>query len=83
MRSLPSMATRYTVHPEHMRSLPSMAPRYTVHPEHMRSLPSMAPRYTVHPVHKKATLGWQAVHTMKCLFKLERSGHLRHQKIAP
>ena len=37
MRSLPSMAPRYTVRPEHMRSLPSMAPRYTVRPEHKKT----------------------------------------------
>jgi len=34
MRSLPSVALRYTVHPVHMRSLPSVALRYTVHPVH-------------------------------------------------
>ncbi|MFY0642549.1 MAG: hypothetical protein JXR16_15970 [Bermanella sp.] len=31
---MPSLASRYTVRPEHMCSLPSMAPRYTVRPEH-------------------------------------------------
>jgi N-acetylglutamate synthase-like GNAT family acetyltransferase len=36
-RSLPSMAPRHTVHPEHRRSLPSMAPRHTVHPEHKKT----------------------------------------------
>ena len=52
-RSLPSIAPRHTVRPEHSRSLPSMAPRHTVRPEHSRSLPSMAPRHTVRPEHKK------------------------------
>jgi hypothetical protein len=37
IRSFPSMATRYTVHPEHIRSFPSMATRYTVHPEHIKA----------------------------------------------
>ena len=36
-RSLPSMAPRHTVHPEHRRSLPSIAPRHTVHPEHKKT----------------------------------------------
>ena len=36
-RSLPSMAPRHTVHPEHRRSLPSMAPRHTVHHEHKKN----------------------------------------------
>jgi hypothetical protein len=30
------MASRHTVHPEHLRSLPSMASRHTVHPEHKK-----------------------------------------------
>jgi N-acetylglutamate synthase-like GNAT family acetyltransferase len=36
-RSLPSMALRHTVHPEHRHSLPSMALRHTVHPEHKKT----------------------------------------------
>ena len=36
-RSLPSMALRHTIHPEHRRSLPSMALRHTVHPEHKKT----------------------------------------------
>jgi N-acetylglutamate synthase-like GNAT family acetyltransferase len=63
-RSLPSMALRHTVHPEHRRSLPSMTPRHTVHPEHRRSLPSMALRHTVHPEHRRSLPSMAPRHTV-------------------